>query len=155
MVRWEMTLFSSPIFFSQNFILQFNYFVTCFFPTLLYVAFLVNKCICATSFFLSCNLSFFFLIIFNWRKIASQYCVGLCHTSGWDSHRYACVSSLFNLPPTPTHPSRLLQSPGLSSLSYTSNSHWLSILHMYISMLLINYFNLNPYFRICFWGDPN
>ena len=30
-------------------------------------------------------------------------------------------------PPTPCHPSRLLQSPDLSSLSHTANSHWLSI----------------------------
>ena len=38
---------------------------------------------------------------------------------------------------TPSHPSRLLQSLGLSSLSHTANSHWLSILHMvvHISML--------------------
>ena len=35
-------------------------------------------------------------------------------------------------PPTslPTHPFRLLQSPCLSSLSHTANSHWLSSLHM-------------------------
>ena len=35
------------------------------------------------------------------------------------------------------HPSRLLQSPSLSSLSHTANSLWLSILHcsVYVSML--------------------
>ena len=32
--------------------------------------------------------------------------------------------------PSPSHPSRLLLSPGLSSLRHTANSHWLSILHM-------------------------
>ena len=57
--------------------------------------------------------------------------------------------------PSPSHLSRLLQSPGLSSLNHTSNSHQLPVLHMYVSMLLINYFNLNPCFRICFWSDPN
>ena len=36
--------------------------------------------------------------------------------------------------PTPSHSSRLSQSPGLSSLSHTANSHWLSILHMVIYM---------------------
>ena len=30
----------------------------------------------------------------------------------------------------PTHPSKLSQSSGLSSLSHTANSHWLSILYM-------------------------
>ena len=39
-----------------------------------------------------------------------------------------CLTSL--PPPTPFQPSRMLQSPGLSSLSHTANSHWLSILHM-------------------------
>ena len=37
-------------------------------------------------------------------------------------------------PPTPLHHSRLLQSPGLSSVSHTANSHWLSILHMVVYM---------------------
>ena len=37
-------------------------------------------------------------------------------------------------PPTPSHPSRLLQSPGLLSLSHEANSHWLSILHMAMCM---------------------
>ena len=40
------------------------------------------------------------LFIFNWRKIASLYCVGLCHTLTWVSHRYTCVPSLLYLPPT-------------------------------------------------------
>ena len=37
-------------------------------------------------------------------------------------------------PPTPFHHFRLLQSPGLSSVSHTANSHWLSILHMVVYM---------------------
>ena len=36
--------------------------------------------------------------IFNWSIIALQYCVGLCHTSTWISHRYTYVPSLFSLP---------------------------------------------------------
>ena len=41
-------------------------------------------------------------------------------------------------PSTPSHTSRLSQSTGLSSLCYTANSHWLSILHMvtHVSVLL-------------------
>ena len=37
-------------------------------------------------------------------------------------------------PPAHSHSSRLLQSPTLSSLSYTANSHWLSILPMLVYM---------------------
>ena len=33
----------------------------------------------------------FFRLIFNWGIIALQYCVGLCHTSTWISHRYTYV----------------------------------------------------------------
>ena len=43
------------------------------------------------------------------------------------------ISSPFwnSLPtPSPSHPSRLIQSPCLSFLSHRENSHWLSILHM-------------------------
>ena len=67
------------------------------------------------------------LFIFNWRMIALQYYVGFCHTSIWISHRYTYVPSLFYLlpHPTPSHPSRLLQSLSLSFLSHTANSHWL------------------------------
>ena len=45
------------------------------------------------------------LFVFNWRIIALQYCVGVCHTSTRVSHRYAYVPSLLSLPP-----SRLSQS---------------------------------------------
>ena len=47
--------------------------------------------------------------------------------------------SWISLPlPSPSHPSRLLQSPSLSSLSHKAKSHCLSILHMviHVSMLL-------------------
>ena len=48
--------------------------------------------------------------------------------------------------PSPSHPSRLLPSPVLSSLRHTANSHWLSILHMamYVSMSLSPYILLSP-----------
>ena len=40
-------------------------------------------------------------------------------------------SSWTSLPsPTPSHPSRLSQSTGLSSLHHTANSYWWSLLHM-------------------------
>ena len=50
---------------------------------------------------------------------------------------YNSPPSWTSLPsPTPPHSSRLLQSTGLSSLLYTANSHWPSILHMVINMCL-------------------
>ena len=48
--------------------------------------------------------------------------------------RYTYVPSLLNLPPT-FHPSRLSQSPGLSSLIHTG----LSVLHMAVYMFQCHY----------------
>ena len=73
-----------------------------------------------------------FFIFLNWRIIALQNCVVFCQTSTWISHRYIHAPSLelpSHLSP-PSHPSRLIQSPCLSSLSHTENSHWLYILYM-------------------------
>ena len=78
----------------------------------------------------------FNLFLFNWRVIALQCCVGFCHTSAWTSHMYTYFPSLLNIPLT-SHPIpalRLLQSTWLSSLCYTANSHWLSVLQMVIYM---------------------
>ena len=57
------------------------------------------------------------LLIFNWRAISLWYCVCFCQTSAWINHRHNSVPSLLNLPPppSPSYPSNLLQSPGLSS----------------------------------------
>ena len=56
------------------------------------------------------------------------------------------VSSFSNFPPTsrPFPPSRLLQSPGFSSLSQTANSHQLYILQ------IVKYIYINTYTSICF-----
>ena len=53
-----------------------------------------------------------------------QYCVGLCHTSTWISHRYTFVPSLLKplLSLTWSHPSRLSQNTGLSSLCHTADA---------------------------------
>ena len=78
--------------------------------------------------------------ISKWRIIALQYCVDFYQISMWISHRFTHVPSL--LPsPSLSHPSRLSLNPCLSSLSPTTISHWLSILHvvMYVSMLVSPY----------------
>ena len=79
-------------------------------------------------------LFFFSIFVFNWKIIALQYCVGFCHMSTWISHRYTYVPSLWECPPTPPHPSRLWQIPGLSSPSHAGNSHWLSVFHVVMYM---------------------
>ena len=52
--------------------------------------------------------------------------------------------------PIPSHPSRLSQSPGLSSVSCATNSHWLSVLHMvmYVSLLLSQFIPASPWFPL-------
>ena len=47
------------------------------------------------------------LLIFNWRIIALQCCIGFFHTATWINHRYTHVHSLLNLPPT----SHLIHNP--------------------------------------------
>ena len=80
---------------------------------------------------LLCNLILFIFLFFNWWIIALQNSVVFCYTSARISHKYTYVPSLPHLPPIslPTSPFSLSQSPCLSSLSHTENSHWLSVLH--------------------------
>ena len=54
----------------------------------------------------------FFKFMFHWRITALQYCIGLCHTSTWSSHRHTYDPFLLKLPPTshPSQPCRLSQS---------------------------------------------
>ena len=66
-----------------------------------------------------------------WRIIALQNFVVFCQTSTWIRHRYIPFWTSLP-PPSPTHPSRLIQSPCLSFLSHIGNSCWLIILHMVI-----------------------
>ena len=86
-------------------------------------------------------LEIFFLIyyffIFNWRISTLQYCDGFCHTATWISHRHIYVFPLLNpdshLPPQ-LIPSGCHRTPALRAMHHTSNSHWLSILHMVMYM---------------------
>ena len=69
----------------------------------------------------------------------TEFCC-FCQTSTWISHTY--IPSLWKLPSlSPSHPSRLIQSPCLSFLSHTANSHWLSILYMVSSNFNVNCVN--------------
>ena len=66
-------------------------------------------------------------------------------------HQHESIIGIHMLPPswislplpTPSHPSRLSQSPSLSSLLLFSNFHWLSILHMV--MCMFPWYSMNPF----------
>ena len=83
-----------------------------------------------------CIISFFpfFLPLnfFNWSIFALQnFVVSVIHQQESAICTPMPPPSLNSLPaPSPSHPSRLSQSPCLSSLSHIANSYWLSILHM-------------------------
>ena len=79
--------------------------------------------------------------VFCW-KIIVLLNFAFCQTSTWISHKYTYIPSFLKFPPpSPSHPSRVIQSCCLSFLRYIANSHWLSILHMimWVFMLLFPY----------------
>ena len=86
--------------------------------------------------FASAFLHSLFYFIFYWRIIALRNFSVFCQTSTSISHKYTHIPSFLNLPPNsfPIYPTRLIQSPRLSLLSHTANSHWLSIVHVSIYM---------------------
>ena len=84
----------------------------------------------------------FFLYFFNWRIIALQIFFSVKHQYESATGIHMPPPSWTSLPcPSPSHPSSLIQSSCLNSLSHTGNSHWLSILNMamWVSMLLFPY----------------
>ena len=68
----------------------------------------------------------FVCFIFNWRIVALQHCVGFCQISSWISHRYTYVPSLLTipLPPSPSLPSRLLQSWETQTIEKSVSNHF-------------------------------
>ena len=78
--------------------------------------------------------SFQLCIFLNWRIIALQCCVGLCHTTVWISHNYIHIYwAPLSLPPFPlSHPSRSSQSTRLGSLYYTTTSYQLFVVQMVV-----------------------
>ena len=117
-------------------------------------------CVCCLPIYLLClHICLYFIIIFIWldsflhfifngRIIALQYCAGLHQTSTWIAMGLPMSPPTWTslLPSSPSHPSRMLPSPSLSSLSHIANSHWLSILHMviHVSMSLHAFHPLLP-----------
>ena len=75
------------------------------------------------------------LFIFKWRVIALQCCAGFIQKHQAATSVHMSPSSLTSQPPpTPSHLSRLSQSPRLSPFCYTANSHFLSSLGLAMYM---------------------
>ena len=72
-----------------------------------------------------------YFYFFNWKIIDLQNFVVFCHILIRIRHRYTPPSQTSRPSPSPSHPSRLSQSPCLSFLSYTANSHWLYIFYIW------------------------
>ena len=91
------------------------------------------------------------LFIFNWRIIASQYCIGVYQTSTWISRRFTHGFSHLNTPPTslPIPPLYVVIEPPFEFLESYSKFP-LAILHMvmHVSMLLSPYLPHSPPFPI-------
>ena len=75
--------------------------------------------------------SFFFLNYFNWRIVTLQYCVDFFHTS-----ESSYVPSLRNLPPSPSHPSRLSRSTGFEPIPTGYLLHTVICIFQYGSLSL-------------------
>lgn len=65
------------------------------FPKFLY--WLCHGSCCAPA-YIPISFFYLYLFIFNWMKIALQYCFDFCHTSTWIGHRCAYVPSPISLP---------------------------------------------------------
>ena len=94
------------------------------------------------------SLATFLNLFFNWRIIALQYCVGLCHTSAWISPRYTHAPSLLNLPPTFHSPPLCLSQITRFELPVSYSKSPLAIHftygNAYVSMLLSQFVPPSP-----------
>ena len=83
----------------------------------------------------------FFKFTFNWRIIALQDYVSLCHTSTWISHRHSMSPPSWTSlpPPTPSHSSQLSQSTWFelpASYSKFPLAIYFAYGNVYVSVLL-------------------
>ena len=99
-------------------------------------------------------------LIFSWRIMTLQYCVGFCHTSTRISHWCTFAPSLLNLSPSsyPISPVLVVTEYRIEAPCHTANSHCLSISHGVIYMFQCYYcYQLTdfPFFASIFsifWG---
>ena len=86
---------------------------------------------------------FSFLKIFNWKIITLQHCDTIHkHELAIGIHVSPPPESPHHLPPYPIPP--CCQSTGFGCVLHTSNSHWLSILHIVMYMFQCYFFQIIP-----------
>ena len=98
-------------------------------PTVFFFFFLCHRAV--VSCFQSPN-AFFSFFIFSGRiiKILSWFLLYINMDQAWV---YMSPPSWTSFPPpAPSHPTKLSQSTSLSALSHIANSHWLSVLHVFV-----------------------
>ena len=90
-------------------------------------------------------MSFFFNVVFNWRKIALQCYVGFCHTIAQISHNCTYITPFLSLSSLLCHPTPLgHHSASLGSLCYIAASHqpqgdvFQKLLRMVLNWRLLN-----------------
>ena len=83
---------------------------------------------------ISLSFNVFVVVVVNWRVMALQYRVGLCHIHQRESATGIHMSPPALLKPSLFPPYRLSQSTGLNSLCHPANSFLLSVLHMVMYM---------------------
>ena len=78
------------------------------------------------------EISFFLIYVLIEGSCFTEFCCFLSTINTNQPSVYICPALVWTSLPSlsPSHPSRLIQSPYLSFLSHTANSHWPSILHM-------------------------
>ena len=95
---------------------------------------------------------FFFIYSSVDEHLGCFHVLAIVNTAAMNNRIHMSLPFQNSLPlPSPSYPSRLIQSPCLSFLSQTANSRWLSILHMVmkVSMLLCPYISLAPPLSPC------
>ena len=81
------------------------------------------------------------VFFFNWRIMASQYCVDFCHTITWISFKYTYVPPSWTSLPSP-NPLGPHTARGWAPCVHTVAFPWLSILHMVVYVCPC--YSLNP-----------
>ena len=100
------------------------------------------------------NWKYFFLkFIFNWRIIASQWCVGFCCTTRWISYMSTYIPSLMRLPPIHPIPpaSQSSQHPAGLPVLYSNLSLAIYLTHgsVYMLLLVSPFGSPPPSFTVC------
>ena len=131
----SLTVLSKYIYIRQHYHFSFNYLVLIILKThrlifSVFTHFIVLYYWCSRVFvllFSSCCSNFFFYFLIERLLLYRIFLFSVKHQHESAVGVHMSPPSWTSLPsPCPSHPSRLIQSPCLSFLRHTANSHWLS-----------------------------